>query len=110
MNGLSSTISLTLDLQKVNQKPKKPPYFGGIMKRTKEGDNMNDINAFRDLRQRSGMTQEKYAKYFKIPKRTIEDWDRGISKCAPYLIALMEYKLKHEGKLKDNINKGEHHE
>lgn len=56
---------------------------------------------FKELRQRSGMTQEKFAKYFKIPKRTIEDWERGARKIAPYLLALMEYKLRNEGKLKD---------
>ena len=66
---------------------------------------LTETNAFRELRQLSGMSQEKFSKYFKIPKRTIEDWDRGVRKCAPYLIALMRYKLEHEGKLKNK--KGE---
>lgn len=54
-------------------------------------------NPFKDLRERSGMTQEKFAKYFNIPKRTIEEWDRGTRKCTPYLLDLMEYKLEREG-------------
>ena len=53
----------------------------------------------KDLRQRSGMTQKEFAEYFEIPKRTIEDWDRGARKCPEYLIALMEYKLIKEGKM-----------
>ena len=63
--------------------------------------NENETNAFRVLRQQSNMTQEKFSKYFKIPKRTIEEWDRGTRKCTPYLIELMRYKLEHEGKLKN---------
>lgn len=54
------------------------------------------MNDFRELRAKSGMTQETFAQYFKIPKRTIEEWDRGTRKCVPYLLDLMEYKLKRE--------------
>lgn len=52
---------------------------------------------FNELRKLSGMTQKAFAEYFEIPKRTIEDWDRGARKCPEYLIALMEYKLTKEG-------------
>ena len=51
---------------------------------------------FRDLRKLSGMTQTQFSEYFGIPKRTIEDWDRGAKKCSEYLLDLMEYKLKKE--------------
>lgn len=49
-----------------------------------------------DLRKQYGMTQQQFADYFGIPKRTIENWDSGINKCPAYLIALIEYKLSHE--------------
>lgn len=55
---------------------------------------------FKELRQLSGMTQKEFSEYFGIPKRTIEDWDRGVRKCPEYLIALMEYKLIKESKIK----------
>ena len=55
---------------------------------------------FKELRQRSGMTQKEFAKYFEIPKRTIENWDANKSKCPEYLMALMEYKLIKEGIIK----------
>lgn len=68
-------------------------------------DENTNSNPFRELRQLSGMSQEAFSKYFKIPKRTIEEWDRGSRKCTLYLISLMKYKLEHEGKL--NTKKGE---
>ena len=54
----------------------------------------------KEIRQQSGMTQKEFSEYFGIPKRTIEDWDRGARKCPEYLISLMEYKLIKEGKMK----------
>ena len=56
-----------------------------------------ESNAFRELREKSGMTQDKFGQYFGIPKRTIEDWDRGVRSCADYLVDLMRYKLEREG-------------
>lgn len=50
----------------------------------------------KELRTASGMTQKEFAEYFGIPRRNIEDWERGIARCAPYLIALIEYKLRGE--------------
>lgn len=59
---------------------------------------------FKELRKLSGMSQRKYAEYFGIPRRTVEDWDSGKRACTDYLLALMEYKL-----IKENIiEKGEH--
>ena len=54
---------------------------------------------FKELRQASGMTQKEIAEYFEIPKRSIENWDEGKSKCPEYLLKLMEYKLTNEGKI-----------
>jgi DNA-binding transcriptional regulator YiaG len=51
---------------------------------------------FKELRKLSGMTQVQFAEYFEIPKRTIEEWDRNACKCSPYLLKLMEYKLRKE--------------
>lgn len=51
---------------------------------------------FKELRLQSGMTQQQFADYFCIPKRTIEDWERGVRKCNSYLIDLMLYKLVNE--------------
>lgn len=51
---------------------------------------------FRELRRQSGMTQQQFADYFGIPKRTIENWDTGVRKCPTYLLDLMKFKLEHK--------------
>ena len=43
------------------------------------------------------MTQQEFANYFEIPKRTIENWEGGQRKCPEYLKKLIEYKLIKEG-------------
>ena len=54
----------------------------------------------KELRTASGMTQQAFSDYFKIPKRTIEDWENARRKAPDYLIELIEYKLKNEGIIK----------
>ena len=49
------------------------------------------------LRKDAGMTQAEFSKYFDIPKRTIEDWDRGVRTPHDYLIRMMAYQLHAEG-------------
>lgn len=51
----------------------------------------------KNLREASGMTQQAFADYFGIPKRSIENWEGEQRKCPEYLLNLMEYKLKIEG-------------
>ena len=51
----------------------------------------------KELRSACGMTQQAFADYLHIPKRTIENWENGKSKPARYLFDLILYKLKKEG-------------
>ena len=51
---------------------------------------------FKELRKLSGMTQQTYADYFGIPKRTVENWDAEKYTPPQYVINLMEYKLRKE--------------
>lgn len=53
----------------------------------------------KELRIACGMTQQAFADYFEIPKRTLEDWEAGRRKPPEYLVKLIEYKLKKEGKI-----------
>lgn len=57
------------------------------------------------LRELTGMNKKQFSQYFKIPYRTVQNWELGERKCPEYLLALMRYKLKKEGMLK-----GEEHE
>ena len=61
-----------------------------------------DATTIKDLRSRSNMTQKDFAEYFGIPKRTLEDWERGARKCPDYLVELMEYKLETEQMMQDD--------
>ena len=58
---------------------------------------------FKELRQASGMNQTEFAKYFHIPRRTVQNWEEGSRKCPPYLLMLMEYKLNNEGMIKGEV-------
>lgn len=53
---------------------------------------------FKDLRQASGLTQAQFSERFEIPKRTIEEWDRGTRTPPEYLLKLIEFKIRHENK------------
>ena len=49
------------------------------------------------LRINAGMTQREFSDYFEIPKRTLQDWESNNTSCSIYLLKLMQYKLTHEG-------------
>lgn len=58
---------------------------------------MGSIELLKQIRSETGMSQKKFAGYFKIPIRTYEDWERGVRKMPEYLLCLMAYKLWAEG-------------
>ena len=62
---------------------------------------------FKELREASGMNKTQFAAYFGIPYRTVQDWELENRKCNDYIIALMEYKLKHEGLIRADMKKHE---
>lgn len=43
----------------------------------------------KEARKQTGMTQKQFAAYFRIPYRTLEDWERGVRHIAEYLLRLM---------------------
>jgi len=43
----------------------------------------------KDICRAANLTQAGLAARFCIPKRTVEDWCRGIAKCAPYIRLMM---------------------
>lgn len=55
----------------------------------------------KELRTATGMTQKEFAEYFGVSLRTVESWEGGKRNCLDYVLALMEYKLKHEGLIRD---------
>ena len=51
---------------------------------------------FKGLREQSGMNKKRFAEYFGIPYRTVQNWEAGVNKCPDYLLNLLEYKLNVE--------------
>lgn len=58
---------------------------------------MKNRELLKQLRSGIGMSQKRFAAYFKIPLRTYEDWERGVRKMPEYLLCLMAYKLWMKG-------------
>lgn len=50
----------------------------------------------KELRKQIGFTQKEFSEYFKIPFRTVQNWEYGKSPCSEYLFELIVYKLKNE--------------
>ncbi|MBO5089205.1 MAG: helix-turn-helix domain-containing protein [Lachnospiraceae bacterium] len=55
---------------------------------------MDKAEILKLARKQTGLTQEQFAGYFSIPKRTYQDWEYGNRKMPDYLLRLMLYKLK----------------
>lgn len=54
----------------------------------------------KEIRASVGMTQQEFADYFGISKRTVESWEGGKRNIMDYVLDLIVYKLKNEGLLK----------
>ena len=50
---------------------------------------------FKELRQQSGMSLTEFCRVFEIPYKTAQKWEYGDSKCADYLLKLIQFKLEH---------------
>lgn len=51
----------------------------------------------KEMRTRTRLTQAQFAQLLGIPKRSIENWERGVSRCPDYVTRLIDYFLEHEG-------------
>lgn len=57
----------------------------------------NDVKLLREC---TGMNRKEFANYFKIPYRTVEDWENKKSTCSNYLYRLMVKELNRNGLIK----------
>lgn len=53
---------------------------------------------FKQFRKSTGLTQKAFADKFNVPKRTVENWDEGISKPPKYALDLFKYRIENEKK------------
>lgn len=52
------------------------------------------------LRESTGMNRKEFCEYFKIPYRTVTEWERGTRKMPDYVLRLLAYQIKMENLLK----------
>lgn len=57
-----------------------------------------EIMDIKKLRLKIGMSQRKFAEYFNIPQRTIENWEGGQRTPPEYVVELIRYKIEGECK------------
>lgn len=52
----------------------------------------------KEIRRLTGLSQAKFAEKYKIPRRTLEDWERGVRTPAPWALELLERVVKEDYK------------
>lgn len=55
---------------------------------------------FKDIRESTGLSQQAFAKKYDIPLRTLQSWETGERKPAPYIIRLLSIVVKYENMTK----------
>lgn len=53
----------------------------------------------REFRTKMGMTQKAFSEYFNISIRTIQDWECGRRTPPIYVVELIEFRLRAEGRI-----------
>ena len=61
------------------------------------------MKEIKELRKLTGLTQIEFGKKLGgIPRRTIQDWEAGISQCPLYVMRLIEFRITHDAELKQD--------
>lgn len=47
-----------------------------------------------ELRKATGMNRKVFCEHFKIPYRTVTDWELGNRRCPDYVLRLLEYYIR----------------
>lgn len=55
---------------------------------------MNTQDKIIELREATGMNRKVFCEYFKIPYRTVTDWELGNRHCPEYVLRLLEYYIQ----------------
>ena len=58
----------------------------------------------RELRELTGLNQQKFGDLYSIPKRTLQNWELGVNKCPIYFRLALERMVKEDFKAKNGGN------
>ena len=62
---------------------------------------MDESVKIRELRESNGMNRKEFCRYFRIPYRTVTDWERDERHAPEYVMRLLEYYIRTEGLVRD---------
>ena len=63
---------------------------------------MDCMRKMRALRESTGMNRKEFCLYFRIPYRTVTEWELGHRHAPEYVLRLLEYYIHGEGLDKKN--------
>lgn len=55
----------------------------------------------KEIRQRTGLSQERFCELYALPKRTLENWESGKRRPPEYVINLLERAVDHDLEIKE---------
>ena len=65
------------------------------------------MNAIKELRNTTKMSQSRFATYLGIPVANIQHWEQGVTSPPNYLIALISRVMKNDGFLENDLTTAE---
>lgn len=68
----------------------------GIYTMCKTRKSMEIKDQIKELRESTGMNRKEFCEYFRIPYRTVTEWERGTRKMPDYVFRLLTYRIKME--------------
>lgn len=57
---------------------------------------MHTMESIKEIRALTGLSQVKFGEKYRIPRRTIENWERGIAECPQYVVELLERAVRED--------------
>ena len=65
------------------------------------------MNAIKELRNTTRMSQNSFATYLGIPVANIQHWEQGVATPPNYLVSLISRVMKHDGYISNELTPGE---
>ena len=65
------------------------------------------MNAIKELRSTTNMSQSKFATYLGIPVANIQHWEQGVTNPPNYLISLISRVMKYDGYISSELTSAE---
>lgn len=63
----------------------------------------DEMNAIRELRKTTNMSQSRFAAYLGIPVANIQHWEQGVSSPPTYLVSLISRVMKSDGYIRNEL-------